>query len=390
MALYKRTKVINRSRIMREIWIHREISRVDIARSLGLDKSTVSNNINELLELGVIIESSEGVSGPQGGRKPVHIKLNKKYGCVIGIEMRPESYTAVVVDLEGEILYSRFEKISVSGENLKEEFIRIVEHTREEMSRKKIHLLGVGLGLSGVINSRAGIIKYSIPLKIDGGFSFYEELDSEFDFPVFIDNDANACVWGELAFHRRKDLKDFIFLLLEFRDFDAMGANGGDKIALGIGLGINGNVHYGNDFSAGEFRSLLRHEKSVGQFSLTAEEQMLAEEDGEMRIRFLRELGQHVALMVNTFNLSHVILGGTFEKYDKDVFSIFEDEIKRNWPYPYPYEFRNNIWLSSFGDKAVAYGAAGMVLNKLFTDIEITEETESLRGIHQEFGVLDS
>ena len=75
MAFIKRTKIINRFRILREIWMNKEISRVDIARALGLDKSTVSNNVKELLRMGVIVEASEGSSGPQGGRKPVNIKL---------------------------------------------------------------------------------------------------------------------------------------------------------------------------------------------------------------------------------------------------------------------------------------------------------------------------
>jgi len=51
MATVKRTKLINRARIMREIWINREISRVDISRALELYKSTISNNVSELLEM---------------------------------------------------------------------------------------------------------------------------------------------------------------------------------------------------------------------------------------------------------------------------------------------------------------------------------------------------
>ncbi len=388
MAAIKRTKIINRARIMREIWINREISRVEIARSLGLDKSTISNNVNELLDMSVIIESSEGASGPQGGRKPVHIKLNKHFGCVLGIEIRPESFTAVAVDLEGEVLYSRYEKINISQGSFVENFGEIVALLSQELERKKISLLGIGLGVSGVVNSQAGIIKYSIPLEITESFDFYKEIAGRFDVPVFIDNDANACVWGELAFHRRKDLKDFIFLLLEFRDFDPALHNSCDRVGVGIGLVINGNVHYGHDFSAGEFRSIARHEKSIGQFSLTEDEQRVVEEDEETRQKFLHELGSHVGLLVNTFNLTHIILGGNFERYDQEVIRIFEEEIKRNWPYPYPYEVKKNIWLSSFGDQAVAYGAAGMVLNKLFSDLEIMEAQPGFKAHREDIRVF--
>ncbi len=367
----------------------RETSRIEIARNLDLDKSTISNNVNELLELGIIIESTEGSSSPQGGRKPVHIKLNKNYGCVLGIEMTPDSYTAVAVDLEGEIVYSKFEKAEISGKNFKDKFKEITAALRQELEPKNIKLLGIGIGVSGVVNSKDGVIKYSIPLKISKDYKFYKKIVGEIDVPVFIDNDANASVWGELAFHRRKELKDFIFLLLEVREREAEQKNAYDSIGIGVGLVINGNVHYGHDYSAGEFRSIFRHEDSIGQFSLTAEEQQLVRDDKETWHRFLHELGAHIALIVNTFNLTHIILGGQFERYDQDVSAILEEEIKKNWPYPYAYEVRKNIWLSAFGDQAVAYGAAGMVLNKLFSDLEILEEYSGQLDVQSEAGLLN-
>ena len=373
MAL-KRTKIINRSRIMREIWINREISRTKIARSLNLDKSTVSNNVNELLDRGVIVESSEADSGPQGGRKPIHIKLNKGYGCVLGIEITPDSYTSAAVDLEGEILYSRFERTRVGRSNLKEEFAKIVDLNQAELTRKGINLLGIGVAVSGVVDSRKGIIKFSIPLEITRDYEFYREAAHQYDVPIFIDNDANACVWGELAFHRRKELRDFIFLLLEFHE--PVKEKNRVRVSVGIGIVINGKVHHGHDCSAGEFRSILGHKKSPGQFSLTEEEEeLLVKQDPKVKNKFLHELGSHLGLLVNTFNLTHIILGGDFERYHREVFEIFEEEIRYNWPCSYPYAVGKNIWLSSFGDKAVAYGAAGMVLNKLFNDEGIQERS---------------
>jgi predicted NBD/HSP70 family sugar kinase len=114
-------------------------------------------------------------------------------------------------------------------------------------------------------------------------------------------------------------------------------------------------------------------EGSVGQFSLTEEEQMKVQEEEQMREKFLRELGAHVALLVNTFDLSHVILGGYFEHYDQQTIKIFLEEIEKNWPYASLLKNKTDIWFSSFGDQAVAYGAAGMVLNTLFSDLEAHE-----------------
>jgi len=369
----KRTKFINNSRIMREIWLQRETSRVEIARNLGLDKSTISLAVNDLIEKGVIIETAEGNSGPQGGRKPVIIKLNKTYGCVLGVEFRPGSYTAVLVDMEGEVQSNRIGRFEMHEESLATKLVATLQSLVYELEASKIHLLGIGVGISGVVNAQEGIIKYSEPLGITKDFDFHEEVAQQFDIPVFVDNDANACVWGELAFHRRKELRDFIFLLLEFRDFNPSKDAVCNRISIGIGLVINGNVHYGHQYSAGEFRSLFRTKESVGQLSLTEDDHRKVLEDATVMERFLRELFANVGLIVNTLNLSHIILGGAFEELGDHTKDILEEEIIKNWPYPYPYDVKQHIWYSSFGERAVAYGAAGMVLNTLFGDMEVME-----------------
>jgi len=45
---------------MRELWIHKEISRVQIAKNLDVDKSTVTSIVADLLRLGLVVETSEG------------------------------------------------------------------------------------------------------------------------------------------------------------------------------------------------------------------------------------------------------------------------------------------------------------------------------------------
>ena len=269
-----------------------------------------------------------------------------------------------------------------------DKFLGIVDLLSAELERQHVNLLGIGVGISGVVNAHSGIIQYSAPFDIEEHYDFYTSITDRIDYPVFIDNDANACVWGELAFHRRKDLKDFIFLLLESWDYDPQVKKICNRTGVGIGIVINGLVHYGQEYSAGEFQSILRNDKSVGQFSLTEEEQMVIHEDEKVREKFLRELGAHVALLVNTLNLSHVILGGYFEHYDRHVAKVFEEEIIRNWPYAYTDENRKHIWLSSFGDQAVAYGAAGMVLNTLFSDIEVMDGSSRILRMQKGISVF--
>ncbi len=361
----KQNRLINTSRIMREIWISKEISRVMIARNLGLDKSTVSSIVADLKSMGLIQETAEGASGPQGGRKPVFLNLNRSFGCVLGVEFRPESYNAVAVDLEGNILYSRFELARLAGADLTGGMLAVLQRLQEDLKGTGAPLLGIGVGLPGVVNPLKNLLRYSIPLQIEAPYDFGREIAAKLPVPAFLENDANACAWGELAFHRLKKLEDFLFLLVEFRDIQDR-TRFHERTAVGMGIVINGQVYHGHNFSAGEFRSVLCTPESRGQFSLTEQEAFRIEEDPGILQRFIRELAANIAMIVNTFNLSSVFLGGDIERYKREVQPALTEAIQKNWPYPDGVNCK--IRFSSLGEKAVAYGAAGMVLHRLFSE----------------------
>jgi predicted NBD/HSP70 family sugar kinase len=363
VLLSKRNRSANTSRVIREIWIRKEISRVQIAKNLGVDKSTVTSIVAELLRLGLIVETSVGAAGPLGGRRPVLLTLNRSYGCVLGFELRPDSYTAVATDLEGSVLYSKFERASLAGSDFREGFLELAGRVREELKRGEVPLLGIGVGISGVVHPEKGLIRYSIPMRIETPFDFRALVAQGYDLPLFLENDANACAWGELAFHRSKRLRDFLFVLGEFRDIREP-SRFHEKIAVGMGIALGGRVHYGHNYSAGEFRSVFCTPQDKGQFSLPGEEAARIEADPQVLSRFIRELSRNIAMIVNTFNLAHVFLGGDIERQRREVQEVLDEEIQRNWPYPDEVSCR--IHFSSMGEKAVAYGAAGMVLHHLF------------------------
>ncbi len=367
MAKLKRSRFINTSQVLREIWLHRGISRVEIAGNLDLDKSTISSIVSELLAHGIVSETRRGDAGPRGGRKPVFLGLNCSYGRILGIEMRPEGWVAVAVDLEGRLIASWSGVQRITGANLRESFLEIAGALRAQLDRSA-PLLGIGVGLSGVVNPQKALIRYSIPLRIESPWDFRREVADRYDLPIFIENDANACAWGELVFHRSKRLRDFVFVLSEFRRVEDPDRHH-ERIGVGLGIVLDGRVHHGRSFSAGEFRSVLCTPESRGQFSLSDEEANRVVDAPDILCRFIRELALNVAMLVNTFNLDHVFLGGDIERYREQVAPVLAEEIQRNWPYPDTVQCR--IGFSSMGEKACAYGAAAVVLQRLFGDLNM-------------------
>ncbi|MBN2619308.1 MAG: ROK family transcriptional regulator [Spirochaetales bacterium] len=359
--MIKKPRVENTSRILRSLWISKSISRIEIARELGLNKSTITDIVSQLIEQGIVLETKEGSSSPLGGRKPVQLELNKKYGYVLGIELTSDRYTIVAVDLAGDILFSKTEEDTLITKNFEERIVRILKKYPPELEWIGAPVIGAGIGMSGIINTKTGVIQGSIALKIENDYDFANIIGSQFDFPVFVENDANSCAWGELAFHRSEKLRNFIFTLVEFNPTRSKELY--ENVSVGFGIVFGGHVYYGNGYSAGEFHSIFCNPEDLGQFRISSQDVKL-DDDGDKLREFIKELSKHLALFTNTFNLGQIFLGGDIEQYQDIARPILTKAIKENWMYKSPIDCE--IRFSSLANKSVAYGAAGMVLERLF------------------------
>jgi predicted NBD/HSP70 family sugar kinase len=367
MHLFKRDKKVNVTRILNALWVHRGISRVDISRLVDLDKSTVTKIVNELVDQGLIRVVAEGSSGPQGGRKPVLLTIEGSYGCVVGLELQPESCHICVVNLLGDIIHKeRFEVQLTSPNALAKAATEIIHNITEEMGAKGIRVLGAGVGLPGIINPFLSVIQESLSFKVNYPFHFKTLVSENIDCPVIIDNDAKCCAWGKLTIHREKKIKDFISVLIELGDEPQSKKIQDHDLSVGFGLVIDGKVHYGKNYSSGEFKSLEWKEGNNNQFSLTVDEVARLRHDDDLKIRFVRELGDHIALLSNMFNLTQVYIGGHVGPFKELLLDYMPKALRFNWSYREPPEC--TISFMELEDYVVSFGAAGLVLNCMFAE----------------------
>ncbi len=367
--LKKSTNPLNFYRVLRAIWVTPGISRSRLSTSLRLDKSTITKIVADLLQKELVVESAEGDASEKGGRRPVFLGVRAGFGCVVGLEIQTERYTAVAVDLEGKVLYSRSEPMTADGKLLPSVFLDIMSEVSLDLERQGLDLLGIGVGVSGIVDSANGVIQQSIPLSITSPVEFYSSGARLLGRPLSIDNDANCCCWAELVRNRASRPREFLFLLGEFRK-ERTGDVNGAGVSIGLGLVIGGRVHLGACCSAGEFRSVFRTTETRSQFSLPDEvTRRAAYDEGAFR-EVAREIGRNLALLVNTLDLSHVFIGGGVERYRSILIPIIEEEVQKNWPYG---KKSLKIELSELGELIVAYGAASMFLEKLFSLPEIEE-----------------
>jgi predicted NBD/HSP70 family sugar kinase len=355
---------INTARVLQLLWYSKGISRADMARELGLGKSTITNIVDSLEKRDLVRLVESGQSGPSGGRRPDVLAINARYGCILGLEIQTEFFKAVATDLQGEVVFSYSQAMFFGGKGIAAIFSEVIRNLKPALRKIGLPLIGVGLGVAGIVDNGTGVIVQSNPLGILKRTRFYDEIAGLLDVPVMIENDANCCCWGELVFRKTDRHDSFAFVLGEFRKGRTSGQDYWG-VAVGLGLVLDGRVRHGEGFSAGEFKSILWKAGNSSQFSPGDVEARRVKEDPEVRSRIIRELCAHVAFLVNTLNLSCVVFGGEMAIYKDEIVEALRAELRRNWSYEDEVECA--VEFAALGEMAVAYGAAGMFLERFFS-----------------------
>ncbi|GAF41173.1 xylose-responsive transcription regulator, ROK family [Agrilactobacillus composti DSM 18527 = JCM 14202] len=113
----------NLSQVLQQIFNNQPISRVEIAHRLNLNKSTVSALYNELDQQGYIHEIGAGSSTSAGGRKPMLVKINGRYGYTISFDLGFRHLHVIANYLDGRIIFQG--RIQLQQHDLQEVLHRI-------------------------------------------------------------------------------------------------------------------------------------------------------------------------------------------------------------------------------------------------------------------------
>lgn len=355
---------VNITRVLRAIYLNHGLSRVDISKLLGLNKSTVSKIVGYLEEVGIVEADTVGNAGPTGGRRPIHLRIRPNWGCIMGVEIQTEAFTVVGINLHGDVFFSHTEPIALTRDNLLDAFVGIVDRFAPGLEATGMPLIGIGVALPGFVNPERGVLRASRPLEVYEEVAFVDSARErlELSIPILVDNDANCGCWGELAFKHSDRPPNFLFVLGELRKH-TIEMDDYRIMALGFGLVLNGRVHHGHEFSAGEFRSINYSSDTVNQFAVTDDEARRFLQDPAVDSKIIDQLARHIAFLVNVLNLSKVVIGGPMEMLADELTQKIHEHIDVNWAYPTPVDCQ--VAVSRLGEQAAAFGAAGMFLEHL-------------------------
>ncbi len=225
---------VNRRIVLNLIRAHGAISRADLARKTGLQKSTVSLIIEQLIAEDWIAEGMVGYS-PRG-RKPTYLRLNVERLGVIGVNLRPSSTTIALADLNANFRAQESIPTPPTPQLFLEETIRRINNLRK--SHPELTCEGIGVCLPGRVDLDAKKLVFAPNLGWED-VDLRTPLEEGTGLPVALENAANACALAEMWFGRWERVRDLAIV----------------TVSEGIGTGIilNGQLVTGPTGRAGEF-----------------------------------------------------------------------------------------------------------------------------------------
>lgn len=339
----------NRGRLVGELRRAGLVSRAELARRTGLSRSTVSTLIAELQARGLVSEREVDGAGPQGGRPPVLLGLERTAGAVLGIDFGKRHVRVIVADLAHTVL-ADLERPMATEQSAAEGFdaaIELADRALEDAGVTRAELIGAGMGVPGPIDVATGEVGSSAILPGWVGVRPTAELHRRLRIPVASANDANLGALAELTWGAGRDVDDFVYV----------------KVASGIGGGLvlGGNLYTGAGGIAGEIghsmvdesgavcrcgnrgcletiastRAILDLLRPARGEQLTIEQVVAHAREGDRASRRVigdaaRAIGVVVAQVCNVLNPAKVIVGGDLSAAGDVLLDPLRDEVARH------------------------------------------------------------
>ncbi|MBI4353058.1 MAG: ROK family transcriptional regulator [Candidatus Omnitrophica bacterium] len=374
------------------------IARAEISRLIGLNIVTVTSYVDRYLKKGVIKEV--GVDVSSGGRKPTLVDLNPSSAYLIGVGLNVVDMIAIVCDLKGEILFSlKRERPLKAGEALVMAMVSLVQELikQSNVDTGKVH--GIGIGLPGIFNRDTSSVRWPIGLIDDDlsiTVSIHDIFEEKLGIPTFVDNDANAAVFGEEWYGSGLGVKHAIYLYS----------------GNGCGFMINGQIYRGASGCAGEWLFDLEEDNPLQNFiesykskmwscdlGISLRAKQLHKENPSSKIyevvngdlekitikaivkaaetgdgfanQLLKEagarLGKKAAFLVNLFNPDIIIIGGGIEMGGATLVDAVRETVKQS-AIPEATE-KLRIISSQLGENGVPLGTAALAAQNYFISV---------------------
>lgn len=381
------------------------LSRADLTRALGLNRSTIAALVGELSVRGLVIERQPG-SHKQVGRPSLVISPSPD---LVAITVKPDvdALTIALVGLGGTVIHRvRYDNTSAPSANDVLTIVRAVVEGMTISATRDHRIFGVGLAIPGLVQAADGLVRLAPHL----GWRdepLARRLSETTGFEVSAGNDAMCGAVAEFTFGAGRGSDDMVFL--------HGGASG-----IGGGIVVDGVVLSGANGYAGELGHTLVNssgaechcgaygclETEVRRAPLLAALGLDNSTAGELGHRLLEALAdgastglrqlvisQAEALLialrniVNTFNTRRIVLGGFLADLHAAVPEVFRPIVESGTMEGSPGGIE--LVRAQLGRNAALIGAAELVFRPLLSDPTIVGRAERRGAVMTELARMN-
>lgn len=402
---------INLSIILNALRDHPPLSRAALAVDTGLNKTTVSSLVQQLITAGFVSET--GVGKSITGRPGILLQLNPQAGGIIGVEIGVDFISVVLTDFAARVIWRHQERTDRREEQsaILRRAMANIETAVRQARLYSLSILGMALGVPGLVDVDSGTLLYAPNLHWEN-VPLRQMLKSRFPFPVSVDNEATMAAFGETYFGVARGSRNVLYVSA--------------GVGIGGGLVLDGRIYPGGAGFAGEvghmtiepnglacecgnrgcwetvasqsamFRRV--HEAvTSGQASplarfrngkhelLTIPIVVRAAEDGDPVARqALSETGKYLGIglanLVNALNPEMVVFGGMLSVAKEFLFPVIQQTISER---ALRWSWRSaQVVVAAHGSDACVMGAVAMVYDHMLRQPFKTSPVASI--IHHE------
>lgn len=390
---------IHLSIILRQIHNQSPLSRTQLANLTNLNKSTVSNLIDELIERGLVNETGQEES--LIGRPTALLQINPGAGGIIGVEFGVDFVAVILTDFIGTTLWRQRQEAdpTEAQDATIDQTLNIVDEAIALAKSNGLRLLGLGISTPGTVDTQEGLL-ISAPNLHWRNVPLGKIFSNHTSLPIYIDNDANAAALGEHLFGVARQVNSFICI------YAGVGVGGGlflnGELYRGVG-GFAGEIGhctfisetfqppchcgksgcwetYANQYSVIErVRTRLEEKRNSLIPTIMAEKnsplsfQIIVDaadagdnEAGEALAEAGSALGIGIANLINIFNPQMIVIGGPMSIAGKYFMTALEESVKKR---ALDDNLANtDILLSNFGANASLIGAVSLVIQAVIAN----------------------
>src|SRR5882757_3721869 len=233
LASSENARDVNRDIVLEIIRSRQPIARADLARTSGLQPSTISAIVEQLLQEKWVTEGA--IARRPRGRRPTLLSLNDDL-VILAADVRPQQAIVALIDLNGRFLAREVVPLVSDPKRAILKIIECMESMRAKHRDRSFE--GVGLSMPGRVDPESQRLILAPNLKW-GNYDVKSVVEEKMQLQVELANAANASLLSELWSGKLDGVRDAVLVTV--------------SEGLGAAILANGQIITSRSGLAGEF-----------------------------------------------------------------------------------------------------------------------------------------